>query len=241
MEQLSQPSREEIASVKAKGFLRNRGTNLFSGRVVAAGGVFTAEQLVDVARCAELYGNGKIAFTSRLTAEIVGISYTNIDAASDYITGAGRGLAFGGTGAKIRPITACKGTTCVFGTSDTQALARELHEKYYIGWADIPLPHKFKIGVGGCPNSCMKPNLNDFGIETRRQNGAPCYLIYVGGTWGKHTRVGTALSRFVQEEEILPVLDKTLRWFQDNAQPKERLGAAIDRLGIDSLEEALGL
>ena len=107
-----------------------------------------------------------MTFTSRLSAEIVGIPFEQIDAACDYA--AERGLYFGGTGAKIRPVTACKGTTCVYGNYDTQALAKELHEKYYVGWANVKLPHKFKIGIGGCPNSCMKPSLNDFGIESHR-------------------------------------------------------------------------
>ena len=76
-----------------------------------------------------------------------------------------RGLYFGGTGAKVRPITACKGTTCVYGNIDTQALAKVIYDKFYIGMRDVKLPHKFKIGVGGCPNSCMKPSLNDVGVE----------------------------------------------------------------------------
>ena len=28
----------------------------------------------------------------------------------------------------------------------------------------LPIAHKFKIAVGGCPNSCAKPSLNDIGI-----------------------------------------------------------------------------
>lgn len=76
-----------------------------------------------------------------------------------------RNLHFGGTGAKVRPLTACKGTTCVYGNIDTQALAKVLFDRFYIGMGDVKLPHKFKIGVGGCPNSCMKPSLNDVGIE----------------------------------------------------------------------------
>jgi len=44
-------------------------------------------------------------------------------------------------------------------------LAKTIHEKFYIGMRDVKLPHKFKIGVGGCPNSCMKPSLNDVGVE----------------------------------------------------------------------------
>ena len=157
---------EQIASVKGKGFLLNRGTDCFSGRLVPTGSVFSAAELRTVAEIAEKFGSGKVAFTSRLNAEIVGIPFDKIDAAIAYAEE--RGLAFGGTGAKIRPITACKGTTCVYGNFDTQALAKELHDRYYIGWSDVKLPHKFKIGVGGCPNSCMKPSLNDFGIEGHR-------------------------------------------------------------------------
>ena len=232
---------EQISSVKGRGFLRNRNTDCFSGRVVGAGGVFTTEQLLKIVQCAQLYGSGKVAFTSRLTAEIVGIPYEKIGEACEYFEMADCGLMFGGTGPKIRPITACKGTTCVFGSSDTQGLAALLHQKYYLGWAHIPLPNKFKIAVGGCPNSCMKPSLNDFGIEARRIDGATCFKIYVGGAWGRHTRVGTALSRFVKQEELFSILDKVLGWYQDNAQPRERLGAVIDRMGINALEAELAL
>ena len=36
---------EQIASVKGRGFLINRGTECFSGRLVCAGAVFTAADL----------------------------------------------------------------------------------------------------------------------------------------------------------------------------------------------------
>ena len=283
---------DQIAAVKARGFLINRGTELFSGRIVPAGAVFSAEDLRTISEIAEKYGNGKVAFTSRLAAEVVGIPFEKIDEACAYA--AERGLYFGGTGARIRPITACKGTTCVYGNYDTQALAKELHEKYYVGWADVKLPHKFKIGIGGCPNSCMKPSLNDFGVEGRRapnfevsdcrgckvciiekscpskaahvengklvigENCLQCgvctgkcpfkavrhesdvrYRIYVGGTWGKHTRMGTPLSRLVTREEIEPLLEKTMLWFKENAYQKERLGKAIDRIGVEAFEAAV--
>lgn len=230
---------EQINSVKGRGFLRNRGTDCFSGRMLAPGTVFTAENMRDIATLAEKYGNGKMIPTSRQCIEVPGIHFDNIPAAEAFA--AEHGLLFGGTGPKVRPVTACKGTTCVFGCYDTQALAKKIHEEYYLGWKDVKLPHKFKIGVGGCPNSCIKPSLNDFGVEGRRvpgQKGA-AYQIYVGGTWGKTTRMGTALSRLVTEEEVLPILEKTILWFRENAFAKERLGKAIDRIGADRLEEAL--
>lgn len=285
-------TKEQITTVKGQGFLINRGTENFSGRIVPAGCTFSAEDLKTVAEIAEKFGNGKVAFTSRLAAEVVGIPYEKIEDARAYA--AEHNLYFGGTGAKIRPVTACKGTTCVYGNYDTQALAKEIYDKYYIGWKDVKLPHKFKIGVGGCPNSCMKPSLNDFGIEGHKvpefdaevcrgckkcQVEVNCpskaakvvdgklvidekcktcgvctgkcpfeavahhdhvmYQIYVGGTWGKETRMGTPLSRLVEEEEIFPLLEKTMLWFKENALPKERLGKAIDRIGVKQMEEAL--
>lgn len=159
-------TKENIASAKARGFLLNRGTEAFSGRVVCRGGVYTAKELRAISECAEKFASGKVAFTSRLSAEIIGIPFDKLDDASSFLSE--YGLAFGGTGAKVRPITACKGTTCVFGNIDTHALAQLLHDKFYIELGSVKLPHKFKIGVGGCPNSCMKPSINDVGIEGKK-------------------------------------------------------------------------
>ena len=72
-------TKEQIMSVKARGFLRNRGTDCFSGRVVTVAGVFTPDELRTVAECAERFGSGKVGFTSRLSAEIVGIPFDKID------------------------------------------------------------------------------------------------------------------------------------------------------------------
>ena len=111
---------EQITNVKARGFLRNKGTDCFSGRVVTVAGLFTPNELHTIAECAEKFGNGKVIFTSRLAAEIIGIPFDQIPAAEAFVEE--HGLHFGGTGAKVRPITACKGTTCVFGNIDTQAI-----------------------------------------------------------------------------------------------------------------------
>ena len=224
---------QQVMEVKGKGFLRNRGTDLFSGRLVAPGTVFTAQNMEDIAHIARTMGNGKVLPTSRLTVEIPGIPYERIPEAMDYAQA--HGMRFGGTGAKVRPVTSCKGTTCVFGMYDTQAVAREIHEKYYLGWDQVALPHKFKIAVGGCPNSCVKPSLNDFGIEGRRTPEGVRFQVYLGGTWGRTTRMGTPYPRLVEEGELFPLLEKTMLWFRENAWQRERLGAAMDRLGAESL------
>lgn len=148
--------------VKALGFLRNKGTDNFSARVVTVNGKITAAQTKCLAEAAELFGNGVITFTTRLSVEVQRIPYDKIEDFRAYI--ARVGLTTGGTGPKVRPIVSCKGTTCQHGLIDTFGLSEEIHERFYNGYFDVKLPHKFKIAVGGCPNNCVKPDLNDLGI-----------------------------------------------------------------------------
>ncbi len=155
-------SKEDMKAVKAHGFLINKGTDNFSGRIVTINGKITAEQNRVISEAAELYGDGNVTFTSRLTVEVPGIAYENIDKFREHI--ASCGLVTGGTGSKVRPVVACKGTTCQYGLIDTFGLSERIHERFFNGYASVKLPHKFKIGVGGCPNNCMKPGLNDLGI-----------------------------------------------------------------------------
>ena len=152
----------EIKKVKALGFLNNKGTDLFNGRIITRNGKITAEQTAVIAEAAKKFGNGDVEFTTRLTVEVRGIHFNDIEAFREFIAPAG--LETGGTGSVVRPIVSCKGTTCQYGLYDTFALTEEIHERFYKGYHDVKLPHKFKIAAGGCPNNCVKPDLNDLGI-----------------------------------------------------------------------------
>lgn len=157
---------EDEKRVKALGFLSNRGTDNFSARIITVNGKITAVQNKCISEAAELYGNGIVTFTTRLTLEVQGIHYDKIEDFRSYISK--EGLVTGGTGAKIRPVVSCKGTTCQYGLIDTFGLSEEIHEKFFKGYSNVKLPHKFKIAVGGCPNNCVKPELNDLGIIGQR-------------------------------------------------------------------------
>ena len=160
---------EDIKRVKAMGFLNHKGTNKFNGRIITRNGRITNEECQAIAEAAKLYGDGHMMFTTRLTVEVSGIDYNDIDAFRACVGKAG--LETGGTGSKVRPVVSCKGTTCQYGLYDTYALSEEIHNRFYKGYADVSLPHKFKIAVGGCPNNCVKPDLNDLGIVGARVPG----------------------------------------------------------------------
>ncbi|RBP63811.1 dissimilatory sulfite reductase (desulfoviridin) alpha/beta subunit [Alkalibaculum bacchi] len=153
---------EEEKRVKGLGFLRNRGTDNFSARVITVNGKLTPQQARCIAEAAEKFGDGNILFTTRLSVECPGIPYDKIEDFRAFI--AKEGLQIGGTGPKVRPIVACKGSTCNYGLIDVSSLSEEMHRRFYEGYREVKLPHKFKIAVGGCPNNCVKPDLNDVGV-----------------------------------------------------------------------------
>ena len=160
-------SAEEIKRVKGLGCLQDkRYDDVFNVRVITRNGKLTSEEQKKVAEAAEKFGSGEVTMTTRLTLEIQGVPYDNLDNLFAFLAEAG--LETGGTGSKVRPVVSCKGTTCQYGLIDTFALSEKLHELYYIGYHGVALPHKFKIAVGGCPNNCVKPNLNDLGIIGQR-------------------------------------------------------------------------
>ena len=158
---------EQIKQVKGLGCLQDkRYTDVFNVRVITRNGRITTDEVRAIAEAADKFGSGKVAMTSRLTIEIQGVQYDNILPMMDFLKE--HGLDCGGTGAKVRPVVSCKGTTCQYGLIDTFSLSEKIHEKFYLGYHHVALPHKFKIAVGGCPNNCVKPELNDLSVIGQR-------------------------------------------------------------------------
>ena len=66
------------------------------------------------------------------------------------------------SGPRVRTVTACQGSEiCPSGNIDTYDIAKKLDERYYAR----ELPGKFKFGVTGCQNNCLKAEENDLGIK----------------------------------------------------------------------------
>ena len=160
-------SEEQINKVKGYGCLQDkRYEDVFNVRVITGNGKITSEEHRAVAEASDLFGSSEVALTSRMTFEIQGVPYDNIPELIMFLKE--RGLETGGTGPKVRPIVSCKGTTCRFGLIDTFSLSGKIHKLFYQGYHNEILPHKFKIAVGGCPNNCVKPDINDIGIIGQR-------------------------------------------------------------------------
>lgn len=221
-------SMDDVRSVKGKGFLHNKKTDCFSARIVTTNGLVTAAQTRALADIAEKFGNGMVTLTTRQSFELPGVPFARIAEFTAAVEATG--LSVGGTGPRVRPVVACKGTTCPCGLVDTFSLAKKIHERFYKGWHDVKLPGKFKIAVGGCPNNCVKPDLNDLGVVgCMLPSGARGYRVLLGGHWGRTGGAGTEAAVFATEDEVLDFIDKVLTFYRDKGNPGERFFKTVAR------------
>ena len=69
----------DVQKVKGLGFLRDKTTSdCFNARVITRNGKITADEMYAIADAARRYGKGEVAFTTRQTVEVQGISFENI-------------------------------------------------------------------------------------------------------------------------------------------------------------------
>ncbi len=131
----------------------------YSARLKIPAGALTSDVMEKIAVIAREYGREEIYLTARMGMEIPGVAEERLGELQEALSEAGVLLAR--CGPCIRSIAACKGTFCIHGNIDTFRIAWEIDQLYNDG---ATLPHKFKVGVVGCANSCIKPRLNDIGL-----------------------------------------------------------------------------
>lgn len=227
-------TKEELAALREKGFLINRGTRCFSGRVITGFGRLDGEKLAAVGQAARQFGDGNVSLTTRLTLEVTGIPYEAIEPFRAFLRE--HGLTTGGSGNHIEAIVACKATTCRFGMLDSYAIGKELYERFFLGYREVTLPKKFKIAVGGCPNNCAKPDLNDVGITAWRHG----YKISVGGRWGHKRIQGKTLEPLFEDlEAVMTVVENAILLYKEQGLPTERFADTVERLGFETVQAQL--
>ncbi len=148
-----------IKELKTGGFMKQKEKDLFSVRLRCAGGYVRSDQLPKLAEIADKYGRGHIHLTTRQGIEIPYVHFNNFDKVKKELSKVG--LEVGACGPRVRTVTACQGDICSLGLIDAQEIGKKFDQKFF---GKGGLPHKFKIGITGCPNACIKPLENDFGV-----------------------------------------------------------------------------
>ena len=191
-------------------------------------GVVTPELLRKLADVAEKYGAKALKITGATRIAIVGLKEEDIDAVwKDLGMSAGAAV-----GLCVRSIRACPGTTfCKLGKQDALGVGLKLDERYH----GFELPGKLKMSVSGCNLSCAESWVRDIGL-TGFEDG---WMLSVGGNVGAQPRIGKEMTKGLTDDQALAMVDKVLQHYKTNAKKGERLGALINRIGLDVLKAAV--
>jgi dissimilatory sulfite reductase (desulfoviridin) alpha/beta subunit len=150
----------DYKALKNGGFMRQIQKDRFSLRLKVVGGNLTAEQFLTIAEISKKYGNGQVHLTSRQGVEIPFVKLEDVENVKAELEKGG--VNTGVCGPRVRTVTACQGNEiCPSGCIDTYPLAKEISDRYF----GRELPHKFKFGVTGCVNNCLKAEENDVGVK----------------------------------------------------------------------------
>ena len=150
----------DYKELKKGGMMRQKEAGLFSVRLHVVGGQLAAEHLRAIEEAARRYGNGTVHLTTRQGMEIPFVSTESLAEMKAFLAGSGVGV--GVCGPTVRTVTACQGCrVCPSGSIDSPAVADAVDREFY----GKPVPHKFKVGISGCANNCMKAEENDIGIK----------------------------------------------------------------------------
>ena len=151
----------DLSNLKAGGFIKERGKDLFTIRLRVPGGRMSVPRLRKIAEVAEKYGGEFVHLSVRQSIELINVNMKNFDLVVEELGEATQKVA--SCGARVRVPVACGG--CEYnpnGLVDTQKSAIEVDQKLF----GTPTGHhKFKVAFAGCPFDCPKSSTNDVGFQ----------------------------------------------------------------------------
>jgi len=161
MTEQSEGPRIDLNQLKAGGFIKELGKDLFSVRLRVPGGRMPVSRLKKIVEVAEKYGGEFVHLSVRQSIELVHVDYRHISDVAEELGLVRQKIA--SCGARVRVPVACGG--CEYnpkGLMDTQKSALEIDAKLF---GTETGHHKFKVAFAGCPSDCPKSATNDIGFQ----------------------------------------------------------------------------
>lgn len=206
--------------------IQNDGT--FSVIPQMRGGVTDADQLIRLGEVAKKYNVPLVKVTGSQRVGLYGLKKEELPLVWDDL-GMRSASAYG---KKTRSVKSCVGKEfCRFGTQYTTRLGIRLEKTFEY----IDTPHKFKMGVSGCPRSCVESGVKDFGIISV-ENG---FQIYIGGNGGTEVEKGEFLTTVETEDEVIKLCGALMQYYRETGIYAERTAPWLRRLGFENVKEVL--
>ncbi len=140
-------------------FLRKDGN--YEIKILVTGGMLTSQQIKRIGEVALKYG-AEVHITVRQEISILGVPEDKLDLAIEDLAEAG--LHPGSSGMTFRNVVSCLGERyCFKAAAETTELAKEIGRLF----TGQKTPGPLKVGIGGCPFPCTRPQFNEIGLMGR--------------------------------------------------------------------------
>ena len=128
----------------------------------------------------------------------------------------------------IKNVEMCPAGFCKRSKFNTIGTGMKLYNKYQ----RMDMPCRTKIGVAGCKDACGSVYCKDIGVVADKTG----FIVSVGGSGGYNQRLADIIAENLTEAQALALVDKIVEFYKASAQPGEKLGFFIDRIGIEEFK-----
>jgi ferredoxin-nitrite reductase len=180
----------------------------YVGLHIPVGRLF-ADDMFELARLAEVYGDGEMRLTVEQNLVIANVPDSRLEALLQEPILEKFSIA---PTPLMRSLVSCTGSQfCNFALIETKnralALIRELE-------SEVELTRPVRIHWTGCPNSCGQPQVADIGLmgtKVRKEGQtAEGVDLFMGGKVGKDAHLGTCAQKGIPCDDLKPVLKNLL-------------------------------
>jgi ferredoxin-nitrite reductase len=182
-------------------------------------GRLSAEPMYELARLAEVYGNGEIRLTVEQNAIIPHVADENVETfLSEPLL-----KEFSISPSTLtRSVISCTGARyCNFAVIETKDRAWQIAQELD---RELDIPQRVRLHWTGCPNSCGQPQAGDIGLmgtKVRKDGKAvEGAKIYAGGKVGKGAELGEIVNQGVATDDLKTTL-RSLLMEKFNAKLKD--------------------
>ncbi|MDJ0590479.1 MAG: ferredoxin--nitrite reductase [Pleurocapsa sp. MO_226.B13] len=172
-------------------------------------GRLDAESMFELARLAEVYGNGEIRLTVEQNVIIPYIANENLDT---FLTESLLEKFSINPTTLSRSVVSCTGARyCNFAIIETKQRAWKIAQELD---KELEIPNRVRLHWTGCPNSCGQPQAGDIGLmgtKVRKDGQAvEGAKIFTGGKVGKGAELGNMINKGVACEDLKVTLRNLL-------------------------------
>ena len=180
----------------------------YIGLCIPVGRLF-ADDMLDLARIAEVYGSGELRLTVEQNVIIPNIAAENI---ATLLTEPLLAKFTPNPTPLQRALVSCTGAQfCNFALIETKNKAVDLIRQLD---AELNIPRGVRIHWTGCPNSCGQPQVADIGLmgTKARKDGKTVEGVdlYMGGKVGKDAHLGSCVQKGIPCEDLKSLLTSIL-------------------------------